>query len=184
MIALEIMFVVSGSVLAAISVPLILRRIPPNGLYGFRVRKTMEHPEIWYPVNKYGGQRLLLSSLLLILAAIGFPFIPNLRIDTYSYAVLVVWVVGSSIRDCISLPLYEFPLNYIYKAIRASSGRPDYYIWKSTLTISWPRTGRLTAPTWSTLRGTSFSSARLTCSACLNVFHGLRVTLINSPVIL
>jgi hypothetical protein len=97
MIALEIMFVVSGMVLAAICVPLILGRIPPNGLYGFRVRKTIEHPEIWYPVNKYAGQRLLISSLLLILEAIGFTFIPDLRIDTYSYAVLVVWVVGFTI---------------------------------------------------------------------------------------
>jgi hypothetical protein len=55
MIVLEITLVVSGFVLAAICVRLILGRIPPSGLYGFRVRKTMEHPEIWYPVNKYGG---------------------------------------------------------------------------------------------------------------------------------
>ena len=97
MIILMATFVVSGIVLAVVSVPLILGWLPPNGLYGFRVRKTMEHPEIWYPVNRYGGQRLLISSLLLMLAAIGFTFIPDLRIDTYSYAVLVVWVVVSTI---------------------------------------------------------------------------------------
>jgi hypothetical protein len=87
-------FVVSGLVLAAVSVPLILGWIPPNGLYGFRVRKTMEHPEIWYPVNKYGGERLLLTSLLLVLAAVGYTFMPGLPIDVYSYAVLITWVFG------------------------------------------------------------------------------------------
>jgi hypothetical protein len=97
MIILLFTFVMSGLVLAAISVPLILGRIPPNGLYGFRVRKTMEHPEIWYPVNKYAGERLLIASLLMILAAIGFWFLPGRSIDAYSYAVLVIWVAGFTI---------------------------------------------------------------------------------------
>ena len=90
-------FAISGLVLAAVSVPLILGRIPPNGLYGFRVRKTMDHPEIWYPVNKFAGKRLLVASLLLVLVAIGFSFIAGLSIDGYSYAVLSVWVVGFTI---------------------------------------------------------------------------------------
>jgi hypothetical protein len=97
MIILMVMFVASGFLLAGVSVPLILGRIPPNGLYGFRVRKTMEHPEIWYPVNKYGGQRLLLSSVQLILAAIGLTFIPGLPLDIYAYGVLIIWVIGSSL---------------------------------------------------------------------------------------
>jgi len=97
MIVLMVTFVVSGLLLAAVSVPLILRLIPPNGLYGFRVRKTIEHPEIWYPVNKYGGERLLMASLLVVLAAIGYPFIPDITIEVYSYAVLVTWVVASTI---------------------------------------------------------------------------------------
>jgi hypothetical protein len=97
MVVLSVAYVVIGLVLAAVCVPLILGRIPPNGLYGFRVRKTMEHPEIWYPVNKYGGARLLLASLFMVLAAIGFSFIPGLGVDGYSYAVLVVWVAGFTI---------------------------------------------------------------------------------------
>jgi hypothetical protein len=86
-------FAASGLVLAGVCVPLILGKIPPNGLYGFRVRKTIEKPEIWYPVNKYGGLRLLVASLLEVLAAIGFYFVQGLGIDTYAYAVLIVWVV-------------------------------------------------------------------------------------------
>ena len=36
----------SGALLAALSVPMIMGKIPPNGLYGFRVKKTMENPDI------------------------------------------------------------------------------------------------------------------------------------------
>jgi uncharacterized membrane protein len=92
MLILEILFVVSGLVLAGISIPLILGRIPPNGLYGFRVKKTMENPEIWYPVNTYAGKWLLVAGLSLPLAAVVLTFIPNLTLDIYSYTVLIWWV--------------------------------------------------------------------------------------------
>jgi hypothetical protein len=97
MIVLMGTFVVSGVLLTVVCIPLILGKIPPNGLYGFRVRRTMEHPEIWYPVNKYGGMRLLMSSLLLVVAAVGYSYIPGIAIDVYSYAVLATWVVPSTI---------------------------------------------------------------------------------------
>jgi hypothetical protein len=90
---LMITFVVSGLFLAAVCVPLMLDRIPPNGLYGFRLKKTMENPDIWYPVNRYSGRRLFLASLLLVLAAVGFAQIPGITMDVYSYAVLATWLV-------------------------------------------------------------------------------------------
>ena len=90
-------FVVSGVMLVAVCIPLILGKIPPNGLYGFRVKKTLEHPEIWYPVNKYGGTRLLIASLLLVVAAVGYTYIPGIAIDVYSYAVLATWLAPSTI---------------------------------------------------------------------------------------
>jgi SdpI/YfhL protein family len=94
MLALKILFVASGLLLTGLSIPMILGKVPPNGLYGFRVKKTMENPEIWYVVNTYSGKWLLLTSLLLVLAAIGFSFVPNISLDMYSYAVLGVWAVA------------------------------------------------------------------------------------------
>jgi uncharacterized membrane protein len=41
------------------SVPLILAKIPRNGLYGFRTPKTMSSDEMWYRTNKLGGKYLL-----------------------------------------------------------------------------------------------------------------------------
>lgn len=42
-------------VVSAVSVPMILGRVPPNSSYGFRTRKTLRSPEIWYPANRAAG---------------------------------------------------------------------------------------------------------------------------------
>jgi SdpI/YfhL protein family len=88
-----LVFTASGALLAGLSIPLILGKIPPNGAYGFRVKKTMENPEIWYPVNAYAGKWLLGIGLAIAFVAAVLAFIPNLGIDIYSYGVLAVLVV-------------------------------------------------------------------------------------------
>ncbi len=37
----------SGVLLMALSLPLLWEKVPPNGLYGFRVKVTLENPPIW-----------------------------------------------------------------------------------------------------------------------------------------
>jgi hypothetical protein len=49
---------------AAISVPLIIRVVPPNGLYGFRTAATQSSPAIWYPANAFMGWALLVAAAL------------------------------------------------------------------------------------------------------------------------
>ena len=41
--------------LLIISVPLILRWVPPNGMYGFRTGATRSTPAIWYQANAFMG---------------------------------------------------------------------------------------------------------------------------------
>jgi len=84
---LLVLFLAAGAVLAAVSVPLILRKIPPNPLYGFRVRQTLDDPQIWYPVNAYSGRWLLGIAAAVIVAAVGLYFVPG--IDAAAYASLV-----------------------------------------------------------------------------------------------
>lgn len=52
----------SCAVTALLSVPLILRKIPPNRFYGFRTRATLSGPDVWYPVNAFSGWALLVAS--------------------------------------------------------------------------------------------------------------------------
>ena len=42
-----------------LSVPMILGKVPPNGVYGFRTPKTLSSPEIWYPANRAAGWFML-----------------------------------------------------------------------------------------------------------------------------
>ena len=62
MTPLLILFTGSGLLLAAVSVPLVLGKIGPNPWYGFRVRKTLADPAVWYPANAYAAKRLLVSA--------------------------------------------------------------------------------------------------------------------------
>jgi uncharacterized membrane protein len=96
-------FSIGGLLLSAISVPLILGRIKPNGLYGFRVRKTMENPEIWYPVNRFAGVCLFVCGLGIVAASIGLTLLPNMSIDGYSLGVTAVMVIALTISVILSV---------------------------------------------------------------------------------
>jgi len=50
------------AVIAVCSIPLILKPVPPNRLYGFRTRKTLSDPQIWFSANRFAGVALLLAS--------------------------------------------------------------------------------------------------------------------------
>ena len=72
---------------------MIAGKIGPNGLYGFRVRATMENPKLWYAVNQYAGIRLLVTGVIIIMSAVGLYFLPGLSVDSYALACLGVFAV-------------------------------------------------------------------------------------------
>lgn len=84
----------SGTLLAALSIPLIRGLVPPNGWYGFRVRRTLENPAVWYPANRYSGWLLLAFGLVLSLVATGLSWLPGIGVETYAWCNLAVVVVG------------------------------------------------------------------------------------------
>lgn len=57
-----------------VSVPLILRIVPPNGIYGFRTSLTMSSAAIWYPANAFAGWALLLAA---VAAGVLLAFLPS-----------------------------------------------------------------------------------------------------------
>ena len=63
--------IASCVLLVIISTPLILRVVPPNGLYGFRVAATRSSAAIWYPANAFMGWALsvaaVISAILLVI---------------------------------------------------------------------------------------------------------------------
>ena len=56
-----------GVLLAAVALPLILRRIPMNHFYGVRVAAAFTSDARWYDINAYGGRLLFVYGVLVAL---------------------------------------------------------------------------------------------------------------------
>ncbi len=52
------------AVFVLISIPLILRKVPRNVLYGFRTRTTLSDDFVWYEANAHFGRWLVGASLV------------------------------------------------------------------------------------------------------------------------
>jgi len=65
------------AIVILVSIPLVLGKVSPNGMYGFRTPKTLSSPDIWYPANRAAGWFMIaagilaacLNSVLLLMAA-------------------------------------------------------------------------------------------------------------------
>jgi len=94
MIILLIVFLATGSVLIALSIPLILKRIPPNQWYGFRVPATWDDPKIWHLVNVYAAWRTLWLGVVQILVSIALYVAPGMAVSVYGFIVVAVVAFG------------------------------------------------------------------------------------------
>ncbi len=52
-----------------VSIPLVLRKVRPNPVYGYRTRATLTDEALWYEANAYFGRRFIAASLVSALAA-------------------------------------------------------------------------------------------------------------------
>lgn len=48
---------------ALVALPLALRKVPPNVVYGYRTRATLGDERIWYEANAHFGRGLLIAAL-------------------------------------------------------------------------------------------------------------------------
>lgn len=91
---LMFLFVTEGLVLIGLSVPLIRQMVPPNPWYGFRVPRTLNNPELWYPTNAYVAWRLLWVGVATMFTAVAGYLIPGVSLDIYATIVGAVAVSG------------------------------------------------------------------------------------------
>ena len=101
----------SGIVILALAIPLILRRVPPNGIYGIRTRAAFASESDWYRINSVGGRYLAVSSLvILIVGAVGF-FLPLSMFGAYSITAAIVTLLAvfvPCLRLCMLKPSKNF----------------------------------------------------------------------------
>ncbi len=90
--------------LIALAVPLILRKVPPNGFYGFRLPKTQSDPRIWYAANRAAGLNLVAgSSLSLLVWAATALMYGATRANVVGMTALSVSVIGGFIVSLVQL---------------------------------------------------------------------------------
>jgi uncharacterized membrane protein len=82
---------------AIIAIPLILRKVPRNVVYGFRTRATLENDFVWYEANAYFGRGFLLSSFVSALLIVFLYFSDLLSPQDFLIASIVVLVVPSMV---------------------------------------------------------------------------------------
>ena len=51
------------AIIAVASIPMMMGIVPPNGLYGFRTRRTLADPELWFKANRFAGFALFIAAL-------------------------------------------------------------------------------------------------------------------------
>lgn len=94
MTILMTIYILGGLTLILLSIPLILRKVPPNPFYGFRIRWTMEDPELWYSVNAFAGKWLVFVGICSILGAVSLALLPGMTLDVYAFACLGIFVAS------------------------------------------------------------------------------------------
>ena len=55
---------VCDALFVILAIPLILRKVPRNVIYGFRTCATLADDFVWYKANAYFGRGLVVSSLI------------------------------------------------------------------------------------------------------------------------
>ena len=64
-------FLIGAIVIAVVSIPLILKVVPPNHLYGFRTPSTLSNRALWYRANAFAGWALLIAAVASITLNLG-----------------------------------------------------------------------------------------------------------------
>ncbi len=96
------MYIGSGLLLSLISIPGILRKIGPNPVYGFRVKRTLEDPKIWYDANAYSAKGLFCVGLILAATALAFTWIQGLGIAGYALSCTAVFLAALAVTVVLS----------------------------------------------------------------------------------
>jgi uncharacterized membrane protein len=57
-------FLIPAAIIAVLSIPMILRKVPPNPIYGFRTASTLADSVVWYRANAFAGWALLIGAIV------------------------------------------------------------------------------------------------------------------------
>src|SRR5579885_888811 len=68
-------WVLCGLLMIGLSIPLVQGRIGPNRFYGVRFPESFHSESAWYAINRYGGRRLMIWAVPLLIVGIASFFL-------------------------------------------------------------------------------------------------------------
>jgi hypothetical protein len=84
---------VASGFFVAIGVPCSQGWVRPNRLYGFRTRKTLQDPDVWYPTNRVAGYWGIATGVVAAGVSIS-TFFAGLELPAAAWINLVPFIVG------------------------------------------------------------------------------------------
>src|SRR5437667_12704068 len=98
---------VTGLLVAALALPMMYEKIPPNGFYAFRTPRTLSDPNVWYPANRVAGRNravagVIVSTTALVLFAMNKSIAPRTA-DLTLLIVTLASCAGAVVHSFIAL---------------------------------------------------------------------------------
>lgn len=92
-----------SALLILLAVPLVLRKVPRNPIYGFRTRATMTDDEVWFSANAHFGRGLIIASLCAIGVALGIYLFRPFPAEVFLPLSIVIMVVPGLVAALATL---------------------------------------------------------------------------------
>jgi hypothetical protein len=67
---------ITGLLCAALAIPLVRGQVARNAFYGVRFPQSFQSDEAWFAINRFGGKRMIVWSVPLIVTGIASFFLP------------------------------------------------------------------------------------------------------------
>jgi uncharacterized membrane protein len=94
----------AGLAIIGLSVPLVLKRVGMNPLYGVRIPKAFESEAHWYAINAFGGRVLAVAGVAILLVGA----IALLRPPTSEATLVLVALAPVSILVLTLVPIWRY----------------------------------------------------------------------------
>src|SRR5262249_13669806 len=69
----EYKMMLAGVLLLALGIPLVLKLVPPNPVYGVRTAKALSSREVWFAANRSAGITLAIAGIFIASVALAVP---------------------------------------------------------------------------------------------------------------
>ena len=94
---------VCDALFAILAIPLILRRVPRNVVYGFRTCTTLSDDFVWYEANAYFGRGLVVSSFISAAAILMLYGVRSVSQHFFFVSTIVALVVPPLVATLLTL---------------------------------------------------------------------------------